>query len=149
MLLCPWDFSGKSTEVGCHILLQGIFRIFDFWSGIKPVFPVSLALKVDSLPAEPLGKPEIITAAAAAKSLQSWPTLSGPMDCRLPGSSVHGIFQARVLEWGAYNELINVSITSHSYFFCLFVCLVGQAHLGSTFLANFKSRAQYCYLSSR
>ena len=32
---------------------------------------------------------------------QSCPTLSGPMDCSLPGSSVHGIFQARVLEWGA------------------------------------------------
>ena len=29
------------------------------------------------------------------------PTLSDPMDCSLPGSSVHGIFQARVLEWGA------------------------------------------------
>ena len=28
-------------------------------------------------------------------------TLSDPMDCSLPGSSVHGIFQARVLEWGA------------------------------------------------
>ena len=39
--------------------------------------------------------------AAAAKSLQSCPTLSDPMDCNLPGSSVHGIFQARVLEWGA------------------------------------------------
>ena len=32
---------------------------------------------------------------------QSWPTLCDPMDCRLPGSSVHGIFQARVLEWVA------------------------------------------------
>ena len=32
---------------------------------------------------------------------QSGPTLSDPMDCSLPGSSVHGIFQARVLEWGA------------------------------------------------
>ena len=30
-----------------------------------------------------------------------YPTLSDPMDCRLPGSSIHGIFQARVLEWGA------------------------------------------------
>ena len=39
--------------------------------------------------------------AAAAKSLQSCPTPSSPMDCSLPGSSVHGIFQARVLEWGA------------------------------------------------
>ena len=32
---------------------------------------------------------------------QSCPTLSDPMDCSLTGSSVHGIFQARVLEWGA------------------------------------------------
>ena len=32
---------------------------------------------------------------------QSRPTLRDPMDCSLPGSSVHGIFQARVLEWGA------------------------------------------------
>ena len=32
---------------------------------------------------------------------QSCPTLSDAMDCSLPGSSVHGIFQARVLEWGA------------------------------------------------
>ena len=32
---------------------------------------------------------------------QSCPTLSDPMDWSLPGSSVHGVFQARVLEWGA------------------------------------------------
>ena len=32
---------------------------------------------------------------------QSYPTLSDPMDCSLPGSSIHGIFQARVLEGGA------------------------------------------------
>ena len=32
---------------------------------------------------------------------QSCPTLSDPMDCSLPGSCIHGIFQARVLEWGA------------------------------------------------
>ena len=32
---------------------------------------------------------------------QSCPTLGDPMDCSLPGSSVHGIFQSRVLEWGA------------------------------------------------
>ena len=32
---------------------------------------------------------------------QSSPTLSDPMDCSLPGSSIHGIFQARELQWGA------------------------------------------------
>ena len=36
-----------------------------------------------------------------AKSLQSCLTLSDPMDCSPPGSSVHGIFQARAMEWGA------------------------------------------------
>ena len=36
---------------------------------------------------------------AAAKSLQSYLTLGDPIDGSLPGSSVHGIFQARVLEW--------------------------------------------------
>ena len=44
---------------------------------------------------------ESMAAVAAAKTLQSCPTLSDPMDCGPPGSSVHGIFQARVLEWGA------------------------------------------------
>ena len=33
--------------------------------------------------------------------VKSCPTLSDPMDCSLPGSSIYGIFQARVLEWGA------------------------------------------------
>ena len=33
--------------------------------------------------------------------IQSYPVLSDPIDCSLRGSSVHGIFQARVLEWGA------------------------------------------------
>ena len=40
-------------------------------------------------------------AAAAAKSLQPCLTLCDPIDSSPPGSSVHGIFQARVLEWGA------------------------------------------------
>ena len=36
-----------------------------------------------------------------AQSLRSCLTLCDPMDCSLPGSSVHGIFQARILEWVA------------------------------------------------
>ena len=47
----------------------------------------------------------------------SCPTVSDPMDCSLPGSSVHGIFQARVLEWGAiaFSEslsLVQLFVTS-------------------------------------
>ena len=52
---------------------------------------------------------------------QSCPTPSDPMDCSLPGSSIHGIFQARVLEWRA----IAFSVThspSHSKCSCLRVC---------------------------
>ena len=44
---------------------------------------------------------EVISENAAAKSLQLCPTLCDFMVCSLPGSSVHGTFQARVLEWGA------------------------------------------------
>ena len=43
---------------------------------------------------------------------KSCPTLRGPMDCSLPGSSVHGILQARVLEWVAianpYLTIVNI-----------------------------------------
>ena len=38
---------------------------------------------------------------------QSCPTLSDPMDCSLPGSSVHGSFQARVMEWGHSFSVVN------------------------------------------
>ena len=38
---------------------------------------------------------------------QSYPTLSDPMDCSLPGSSIHGILLARALEWGAIAFSLN------------------------------------------
>ena len=43
---------------------------------------------------------------------QSCPTLSDPMNCSLPGSSIHGIFQARVLEWGATAFSIRTSTSA-------------------------------------
>ena len=47
---------------------------------------------------------------------QSCPTLSNPMDCSQPGSSIHGIFQARVLEWGAsYTLVILETVGSLNY----------------------------------
>ena len=61
----PWDSPGKNSGVGCHFLLQ--------------------CVKVKS----------------ESEVAQSCPTLSDPMDRSLPGSSIHGISQARVLEWGA------------------------------------------------
>ena len=44
----------------------------------------------------------------------SCPTLCNPMDCSLPGSSIHGIFQARILEWGA----ISFSYRKLNIYFC-------------------------------
>ena len=55
---------------------------------------------------------------------QSCPTLSDPMDCSLPGSSIHGIFQAGVLEWGAIafsvddvKEVVIFNVIYSNYFF--------------------------------
>ena len=62
-----------------------------------------------------------IIAAAAAKSLQSCPTLCDSMDCRLPGSSVHGIFRARVLEWGAIAFSMYI-IKENLIYLCLTHC---------------------------
>ena len=50
-----------------------------------------------------------------SKVAQSCLTLSNPMDCSLPGFSVHGIFQARVLEWGAIAFSKNAVVGTISY----------------------------------
>ena len=46
-----------------------------------------------------------------AKSLQSSPTLCDPVDCSPPGSSVHGILQARILEWVAMPSSRGIFLT--------------------------------------
>ena len=56
---------------------------------------------------------------AAAKSLQLCPTLCKPIDGSLPGSSVHGIFHARVLEWGA--TAFSKFLSSHTQLYFEFV----------------------------
>ena len=56
---------------------------------------------------------------------QSCLTLRDPVDCSLPGSSVHGIFQARVVEWGAivFSGVPSSSVFIWNHFFLLFVIL--------------------------
>ena len=53
---------------------------------------------------------------------QSCPTIHDPMVCSLPGSSVHGIFQARVLEWGAiaFSKLNGKPIYKYVYIYIFF-----------------------------
>ena len=67
---------------------------------------------------------ELPAAAAAAKSLQSCLTLHDPIDGSPPGSSVHGIFQARVLEWGA-------TAFSMNYSTCILKSLLREGSLGA------------------
>ena len=73
-------------------------------------------------------------ATATSKSLQSCPTLSDPMDFSLLGSSVHGIFQARVLEWGA----IAFSVLCPVYYHIpLAIVDLGYFEMWYTFCFNF------------
>ena len=65
---------------------------------------------------------------------QSCPTPSDPMDCSLPGSSVHGIFQARVLEWGAITFSARMGLVPYkknpglrSFHFTVCVCALEKA----------------------
>ena len=68
--------------------------------GIKPQSP---ALWADSLPSEPPRKPfQCLCCAVLCLVTQSCPTLWDPTDRSLPGSSVHGISQARTWEWVAF-----------------------------------------------
>ena len=97
----------------CHhlLLLTSIFpsiRIFSNVSAFCIRWPKYWSFSFTISPSSEYS--ELITFAVAAL-LQSCPTLCNPMDCSLPGSSVHGIFQARVLEWVAIAfSLINFRI---------------------------------------
>ena len=72
------QFFATPWSVAYQALPSMGFSRHEYWSGLP--FP------------SPMRESEVV---------QLCPTLSNPMDCSLPGSSIHGIFQARVLEWGA------------------------------------------------
>ena len=97
--LCPQNFPGKNTGVGFHFLLQGIFLTQES----NPCLLRFLHCQVSSLPLatwEALLHDSVQFSSVA----QSCLTLCVPMDCSLPGSSVHRIFQARILEWVAVSS---------------------------------------------
>ena len=109
-LLCPWDSPGKNTGVDFHFLLQ-CMKVKWKWShwvvsdSLRPhgLSPTRLLPPWDS-PGKSTGVGchfllQGMKVKSESEVAQSCPTLSDSMDCRLPGFSVHGIFQARVLEW--------------------------------------------------
>ena len=97
-----WNFPGNNTGMSCHFLLQGIFpichRIRVFW-----VSCIGRGILYHWATWEAQDGPAA-AAAAAAKSLQSFPTLCDPMDGSPPGSPIPGILQARTLEWVAISS---------------------------------------------
>ena len=87
------DFATSNTSISNNIFPESfVYKFREIATG-RLVLLECLGGKI------PLG--DMGTSDNSAKSLQSCPTPSDPMDCSPPGSSVHGIFQARVLEWGA------------------------------------------------
>ena len=81
-----------------------------------------------------------VAAAAAAKSLQSCPTLCDPIDGSPPGSSVPGILQARILEWATIS-FSNARIHAKSVQSCLTLCdPMGCSPPGSSIHGIFQAR---------
>ena len=98
-LLCPWDSLGKNTGVGFRSFSRGSSQ-----SRVQTLVPcVPCIGKWVLYHWCCLGSPTCMYTYTHtrmhAKALQSCPTLCNPMDCSSPGSSVHGILQARMLEW--------------------------------------------------
>ena len=87
-LLCPWGSPGKNTGVGCHFLFQGIFLT----QGLNPGF--LHCRRMLYLWATGIWKVKV-------KVDQLCLTLCETVDYSRPGSSVHGMLQARTLEWVA------------------------------------------------
>ena len=93
--LCPWDFSGKNTRVGCYFLLQRIFLT----QGRTCVSCIARQILNHWTTREALKMP-----CCAMLSCFSHAWLCDAMDCSPPGFSVHGTLQARILEWVAMSS---------------------------------------------
>ena len=123
-----WLFVTPWTVAHSAPLSMG-FPKQEYWSGLPFSSPGDLhhpeiefgspTLQVDSLPTEPPGKPTLMPAAAAAKSLQLCLTLCNSIDGSPPGSPIPGILQARVLKWvaisfsNAWKWKVKVNSLSH------------------------------------
>ena len=123
---CVW-LSANLWTVACQAPLSTGFSKQEYWSGLPFPSPWSLT-----------------AAAAAAKSLQSCPTLCDSIDSSPLGSSVHGILQARTLEWvaisysNAWKWKVKVKSLSHVHLLATPLTAAHQAPLSMGF-----SRQEY------
>ena len=115
--------------VVCQAPLSMGFSRQEYWNGVpfppsenlpdSGIEPVSPALAGRFFTTKLPGKPTLLS--AAAKSLQSCPTLCKPIDSSPPGSSIPGILQARILEWVAIS-ISNACMHAKSLQSCLTLC---------------------------
>ena len=96
---CPWCCKEPDMTDSVRWLL-GLLHILCVSNYFKLIFTIK-SYKISGIFVAIKNKPMAAAAPAAAKLLQSCPTLCDPTDCSLPGFSVHGILQARTLEWVA------------------------------------------------
>ena len=108
--LFPWNSPAKNTGMGSHSLLQGIFPN----QGSNPG-PLHCRILYRLSHEGSLLLLLLLLSHFSHVQLR----LCDPMDCSLPGSSIHGIFQARVLEWGAIAFSNNVILFSFKTLFML------------------------------
>ena len=99
--------SGSGTAAGGHWSPFGpccpLSPLASFSQRLKPLVSIYFIPKLSLSPSHPILKWSEVT--------QSCPILCDPMDCSLPGSSIHGIFQARILEWVATFLLQQIFLT--------------------------------------
>ena len=97
------------TSLSYHLILL-LLLLLSHFSRVRLCDPIDSSLPGSPIPWDSPGKNtgvgchfllQCMKVKSESKVAQSCLTLSDPMDCSLPGSSTHGIFQARVLEWGA------------------------------------------------
>ena len=115
-LLCPWDSAGKNTGVSCHALLREIFQTQGSYprSLMSPAFAGGFFTTSSTWEAMALQRGVFMLSnntclldfsfhikLKMSVHVQACLTLCDPMACCLPGSSVHGILQARIPEWVA------------------------------------------------
>ena len=92
--LCLWNSPGKNTGVDCYLLLQGTFLTQGLNPGLLHCRGILYCLSYREVPL-PFEK------WSEVKLLSCVWLFATPVDCSLPGSSVHGLLQSRVLEWVA------------------------------------------------
>ena len=100
--LCPWNSLGKNTGVGCPSLLQGIILTQRLNPGLLHCRQILYHLSHQKWGNNFNNIVYIAQWVQFSTVTQLCPTLCDPMDCSPPGSSVHGIFQAWILEWVAF-----------------------------------------------